>query len=81
GSKYIKLISPEQSSYVYPRDGLMNNTSQVDVEHPDTHLYPLFDRVQYVECVLEEGQVLYVPPKWWHFVKSLDISFSVSLWF
>lgn len=29
GSKYVRLISPLQSDLVYPRDGLMTNTSQV----------------------------------------------------
>lgn len=30
GSKYLQLISPEQSSLVYPRQGIMSNTSQVN---------------------------------------------------
>jgi lysine-specific demethylase 8 len=30
GSKYLRLISPEQSMLVYPRQGLMSNTSQVN---------------------------------------------------
>lgn len=29
GSKYLRLISPLQTSLVYPREGLMTNTSQV----------------------------------------------------
>ncbi|KAI8346905.1 hypothetical protein EDC96DRAFT_449182 [Choanephora cucurbitarum] len=83
GSKYIKLISPQQSNLVYPRDGVMNNTSQVRKQkcNPDYALFPLFQKVDYIECVLKEGQVLYIPPKWWHYVQSLETSFSVSLWF
>lgn len=30
GSKYIRLMSPTQNASVYPRDGLMSNTSQVN---------------------------------------------------
>lgn len=29
GKKYIKLVSPEQTEFVYPRGGLMTNTSEV----------------------------------------------------
>lgn len=29
GSKYVRLISPKQTEFVYPREGLMSNTSQV----------------------------------------------------
>ncbi|ROT40619.1 Clavaminate synthase-like protein [Sodiomyces alkalinus F11] len=32
------------------------------------------------ECVLEEGDVLYIPVGWWHYVRSLSVSFSVSFW-
>ncbi|KAI8347336.1 hypothetical protein BD560DRAFT_411108 [Blakeslea trispora] len=80
GSKYIKLISPQQSNLVYPKDGVMNNTSQMQATLIKT-LFPLFQQVDYIECILKEGQVLYIPPKWWHYVKSLETSFSVSLWF
>lgn len=31
GSKYIKLVSPEETKLVYPRQGLMSNTSQVSI--------------------------------------------------
>ncbi|KAI8991364.1 hypothetical protein BDF20DRAFT_38018 [Mycotypha africana] len=81
GSKYLKLISHQQTPLVYPREGLMTNTSQIDVEHPDVEKFPAYKEVHYLECILQEGEVLYIPPKWWHFVKSLETSFSVSLWF
>ncbi|KAI9366268.1 hypothetical protein BD770DRAFT_375791 [Pilaira anomala] len=81
GSKYLRLISPQQTEFVYPRTGLMTNTSEVDVNNQDNEKYPRFKQVDYVECVLQQGEILYIPPKWWHFVKSLETSFSVSLWF
>ncbi len=34
----------------------------------------------YLECILEEDEMLYIPVGWWHYVRSLDTSFSVSLW-
>uniref|UniRef100_A0A2P2L7T1 Transcription factor n=2 Tax=Rhizophora mucronata TaxID=61149 RepID=A0A2P2L7T1_RHIMU len=33
-----------------------------------------------MDCILEEGEMLYIPPRWWHYVRSLTTSFSVSFW-
>jgi lysine-specific demethylase 8 len=30
--------------------------------------------------VLEAGQMLFIPPGWWHYVRSTTVSFSVSFW-
>ena len=34
----------------------------------------------HADCVLEPGQMLFIPPGWWHYVKSTTVSFSVSFW-
>jgi lysine-specific demethylase 8 len=39
-----------------------------------------FRRVEYLDCVLEEGEVLYIPVGWWHYVRGMSVSFSVSFW-
>ena len=61
----------------------MSNTSELDVED-DTNQrqgdFPLFHEAKYVETILEEGQCLYIPVGWWHYVRSLTVSFSVSFW-
>jgi hypothetical protein len=44
-------------------------------------LFPGFKEADYVEAVLGPGECLYLPPGWWHYVKSLSPSFSVSFWF
>jgi lysine-specific demethylase 8 len=43
--------------------------------------FPGFSTAEYVEGVLGPGECLYLPPGWWHYVKSLSSSFSVSFWF
>lgn len=42
--------------------------------------YPLFREAEYVEGVLGPGECLYIPVGWWHYVRSLTPSFSVSFW-
>ncbi len=52
----------------------------MDVDAPDVEHFPLFKGLAHCDCILEAGEMLYIPPKWWHFVKSLSVSFSVSFW-
>ncbi|RWS25652.1 lysine-specific demethylase 8-like protein, partial [Leptotrombidium deliense] len=82
GSKYIRLYSsdsPTEMIYAH-QTPLLHNTSQVDVEKPDLEKFPLFSKLEYLECILKEGEILFIPPKFWHFVKSLSPSFSISFW-
>ena len=87
GKKYVRLYNPDQTDKLYPRGfegGInMSNTSELDVEGKKDELlrkYPLFHEARYVETILEEGQCLYIPVGWWHYVRSLTVSFSVSFW-
>lgn len=81
GEKYVRLYQEEFTSSLYPTDSrLLNNTSQVDVENPDHKKFPLFATVPYQECILKPGDVLFIPPKCWHYVRSLSVSFSISFW-
>ncbi|KAI9316419.1 hypothetical protein BX666DRAFT_1858985, partial [Dichotomocladium elegans] len=81
GAKYLRLYAPSQTPYLYPHDGILSNTSQADVEHPDREAFPLLEKAAYFECLLQQGELLYIPPRWWHYVRSLSTSFSVSFWF
>ena len=87
GKKYVRLYNPDQTDKLYPRGvegGInMSNTSKLDVEGKKdelSHEFPLFHEARYVETILEEGQCLYIPVGWWHYVRSMTVSFSVSFW-
>uniref|UniRef100_A0A915IGY2 JmjC domain-containing protein n=1 Tax=Romanomermis culicivorax TaxID=13658 RepID=A0A915IGY2_ROMCU len=82
GRKYVRLYAPSETARLYPHESIMlKNTSKVDVSSPNLELYPDFEYASYVECILEPGDMLFIPKKWWHFVKSLENSFSVNFWF
>ncbi|XP_040829111.1 bifunctional peptidase and arginyl-hydroxylase JMJD5 [Ochotona curzoniae] len=81
GRKYIQLYPPQESEALYPHEThLLHNTSQVDVEHPDLEKFPRFAEAQSLACVLEPGDMLFIPVRHWHYVRALDLSFSVSFW-
>lgn len=67
----------------------MSNNSQVDIAEMemspgmDEHweeVWPGFQQAEYVETVLREGESLYIPIGWWHYVRGLQAGASVSFW-
>jgi len=75
GRKKVTLIPSFQTHLVYNHLGVY---SEVDCEAPDYDRYPLFRKVFRQEVVLEPGEALFIPVGWWHHVRSLDVSISVS---
>ncbi|CAH0546362.1 unnamed protein product [Brassicogethes aeneus] len=81
GTKQIILFSSEDTKYLYPHESnLLFNTSQVDPINPNLLLHEEFTKATMYKCLLEPGDMLYIPLKWWHHVTALDKSFSVSFW-
>lgn len=81
GHKYVILAGPKDSINLYPHDGAMlGNTSQVDAENIDMEQFPLLANVKFYRFTLYRGEMLYIPPGWWHYIRSMDKSFSVSFW-
>ena len=38
------------------------------------------ERLDHADVLLRDGEVLYIPPHWWHYVEAQETSFSVSFW-
>ncbi|NXS02625.1 TYW5 protein, partial [Oxylabes madagascariensis] len=58
GKKRVVLYSPRDAPYLY----LSGTKSEVlDVDNPDLDKYPLFVKAKRYECVLEAGDVLFIP--------------------
>jgi LPS sulfotransferase NodH len=76
GRKTFRLASPDQHARMYNRVGVY---SDIDLDHPDPERFPAFGDVQLFEVTLEPGDALFVPVTWWHEVRSVDASISVSI--
>ena len=84
GTKFVRLFPPSESINLYPNspDSLLFNTSQVDMDDASAcEKFPNLRNATYADVILSPGSVLYIPPKWWHMVRSLSPSFSCSFWF
>jgi lysine-specific demethylase 8 len=84
GFKRVRIYAPEYGARLYPHEGLMANTARVDPEADDggggEGAFPLFPGTPCWEAVLGPGDTLYIPPRFWHHVRALTTSFSVSFW-
>ncbi len=80
GRKCIHLASPRDSPNMYPGKKFDQGTtiSEVDMDAYDRTLFPLFEKVHHKRLVLHPGQMIFIPRGWWHHVRSLDRSISVS---
>ncbi|KAM9970840.1 hypothetical protein ACTFIR_002704 [Dictyostelium discoideum] len=60
-----------------------NNISFVDFEDTDFEKYPLLKiaNQHYTECILGPGDILFMPSGYFHYVRSLSTSLSLSFWF
>jgi LPS sulfotransferase NodH len=74
GRKRIRLVPAAERSCVYPR-GVF---SEVDAEAPDLARYPAFRQATVIDVVIQPGEVLFVPVGWWHHVRALDVSMTLS---
>ncbi|CAJ0577148.1 unnamed protein product, partial [Mesorhabditis spiculigera] len=83
GSKFVRLAHPSDSEKLCPREDLLKNTSQINMQHPDGDVerFPSVAQVHTVDVVLHPGDALLIPSQFWHFVKALNTSISVSAWF
>lgn len=75
GRKRVTLIPSYQAPLVYNEIGVF---SQVDCENPDYERFPLFRGVRIFRLILQPGEVLFIPIGWWHHVRSLDVSMTLT---
>lgn len=81
GTKYVALFLPDQAPNLYPiEEAMMGNSSRVDLDRPDLEQFPRLAELEGQGGLLRAGEMLYIPPGVWHYVRSLEQSFSVSFW-
>jgi hypothetical protein len=82
GRKRIFLASPQNDPLMYPRPPELGAYwhSRVNPEKPDLQEFPLFDGAVLLEGTVAPGDVLYIPRDYWHYVRALERSISMSFW-
>ncbi|MDB5934153.1 MAG: transcription factor [Massilia sp.] len=81
GTKRIFLAPPHNDEFLYPKEAsAVLFGSPFDPEAPDFEKFPLARQASMIECVVNPGDLLYVPAGWYHQVRSLTFSLSSNRW-
>ncbi|CAM3181862.1 cupin-like domain-containing protein [Kaistella daneshvariae] len=78
GRKHILLFANKWKSRLYKIPYATYALEDYDITNPDFEEFPALEGVQGIECFLEHGDTLFMPTGWWHYMKYLDGSFSIS---
>ena len=81
GRKRIFLSPPHHDQFLYPSEAnAILFGSPFDPEAPDFERFPLARQAAMIECLVEPGDMLYVPAGWYHQVRALTFSLSSNRW-
>ncbi|MET0982775.1 MAG: cupin-like domain-containing protein [Telluria sp.] len=81
GTKRIFLAPPHHDEFLYTSEAnAILFGSPFDPEAPDFEKFPLARQATMIECIVNPGDMLYVPAGWYHQVRSLTFSLSANRW-
>jgi hypothetical protein len=73
GRKQVVMYAPNK------QDALTTDDDTVDIDKPDPRRFPHFGTVSAdVEDILSPGEILFIPAGWFHHVKSITNSISIT---
>lgn len=75
GRKLVTLIPSYETSYVY---NMLHCFSAVDGGAVDYDRFPRLRKARVIHCEIGPGDLLFLPVGWWHYVKGLSISMTVT---
>jgi hypothetical protein len=80
GSKRYILQPPSEclSVYHYPSNHPSYRHSKVNWSHPDLKEFPMFAQSRAHEVILREGEILYIPSFYLHFIVSLELNIQCN---
>ena len=79
GRKHVILFENKWKRRLYCIPNATYALEDYDVSNPDIKQFPALEGVEGFECFLEHGDTLFMPTGYWHWMKYLDGSFSLSL--
>ena len=76
---WLAQVRGRKACYLYPPEDVnLLYQGRVDPAKPDMIAYPGFAQATGYFAILEPGDMLFLPPDWWHHVIALDDAITVS---
>jgi len=83
GSKTLLLFPPDEAPHLYVQEADRPGLCPITQRSVDMELFPHFAKAAYTRLELHEGDMLYIPRKWWHQVESPEgagRNLAVNFW-
>lgn len=83
GEKEFLLFAPSEGRNLYRRPLLSSapHVARVDLAAPDVASFPRLRRARGWRAHLRRGDLLYIPPRYWHWARAVQETLSVNHWF
>jgi histone arginine demethylase JMJD6 len=79
GRKQFTLYSPDQEPLLYPSKNKQNISMINSIVKPDLERFPLFAKAVPTIFVLEPGETVFIPSRWWHTTYLLTPCITISI--
>ena len=79
GEKRVILYPPEETKFLYKVPHSIVSMEIIDMDDPDLEKYPALAMAKGYEVTLKHGEALFIPSKWWHFIKYESPCLSLTL--
>ncbi|MFA6036538.1 MAG: cupin-like domain-containing protein [Legionellales bacterium] len=77
GKKRVVLFAPEYSTHLYRHP--LTVSCNVDLGNPDFDKYPKLLDAKGYECEISDGETLFIPSGYWHYIHYTEGGFALSL--
>ncbi len=78
GQKEFTIIPSDQISYMHNNNHVYTDIPSFDYSSEDLNKFKNFDKVRCIKFILNPGDILFIPIGWYHKVKGLSNSISLS---
>lgn len=79
GKKRVLLFPPAEAPFLYKVPLSVHTVYNVDYEYPDYEQFPALRYAKGYDILMEHGDALFMPSRYWHFNRYLEAGFSITL--